>query len=96
MSRAFAAVPAVALGPIDGEVGAVWWANDFDSTGGASTLTADGDAPGFRAELWVYNKYGVRAGLYTSDLDDVNTENSDYMSVDLLWRPISSRERACS
>ncbi len=87
-----AAAPAAAMGPVDGEVGAVWWANEFDASDGASTLNADGDAPGFRAELWMFKKYGVRAGIYTSDLGDVNMEDSDYMSLDLLWRPISPME----
>lgn len=87
-----ATIPAFAMGPIDGEVGAVWWANEFESTGGASTLSADGDAPGYRAEMWLFHRYGVRAGAYASDLSDISAADSDYMSVDLLWRAISPLE----
>ena len=25
------AVPALALGPVDGEIGALWWANEYES-----------------------------------------------------------------
>lgn len=82
-----ATVPSWAIGPIDGELGAVYWANDFDSQGGLASLTSqEANAPGFRAELWLFKRYGVRAGMYTSDLDDVGMDSSEYMSVDLLWK----------
>lgn len=86
---AIGAVPAFALGPIDGEVGAVWWANEFAVNEGGASLTSDGDAPGYRAELWLLQRYGVRAGVYSSELDDLGGESTEYMSIDLLWRAFS-------
>lgn len=88
-----AGAPALALGPIDGEVGAVWWANDFDAETGDLDDSADGDAPGFRGELW-FKKYGLRAAMYSSDTDDLNIDqdSSDYMSVDLMWKAFAPTE----
>lgn len=80
--------PAVALGPLDGEVGAVYWANDFD----VNNISSDSGAPGFRGEIWMMKKYGVRAGMYSSEYDDFGGGSSDYASVDLLWKPISPTE----
>ncbi len=88
------AQPALALGPVDGEVGAVYWANNFDTNGGIAALSEDAGAPGYRGELWLFNRYGVRAGIYSSDLDDFGVETSDYTSVDLLWRPFSPSENS--
>lgn len=82
----FLSAPAMALGPIDGEVGAIWWANSFDSNGGSSAISEDSGAPGLRAEIWFVNKVGVRAQSYSADLDDVGAESSDYTSVDVMWK----------
>lgn len=82
------AAPAAALGPLDGEIGAVYWANDFD----VNNVSSDSGAPGFRGELWMSKKYGVRAGMYSSDYDDFGGGSSDYTSVDLMWKPISPTE----
>ncbi len=84
--------PALAVGPIDGEVGAVWWANEFQSTGGSTAISGDGDAPGYRAELWLFKKYGVRAGQFSSDLGDLSMDNADYLSVDVMWKVFSPTE----
>jgi len=78
-----------AAGPIDGEVGAIYWNSDFDSSG-VSALTSDAGSPGFRASLWLFNKYGVKAGVYRTDLDDFSAiETSNYTSLDFMWRPLS-------
>ncbi len=79
------AVPAAALGPVDAELGAVYWANDFD----VNNVSTDSGAPGFRGEVWLNNTYGLRAGRYSSDLNDIGGDSSDYTSVDLLWKPIA-------
>lgn len=86
------AAPVFAAGPIDGEVGAVWWANDLETSGTGGSASADGSAPGFRAELWAFNRYGFRAMQYTSDTDTVGSAEADYTSIDLMWRPISPSE----
>ena len=85
------ATPAtLAVGPVDGEFGTIWWANEFDSTGGTTAIDGeDGGAPGYRGELWLFDRYGFRAAVFNADLDDINAESSDYTSIDLLWKPLS-------
>ena len=78
-----------AAGPIDGEIGAIYWNSEFDSSGVAA-LASDAGSPGFRAQLWLFNKYGVKAGMYRTDLNDFTAiETSNYTSVDVMWRPLS-------
>ena len=84
------AAPAMAAGPLDGEVAAVWWANDFDSNSEAGASSTDGGAAGLRAQLWFKNKYGVKATQYGSDPAD--SDGADYTSVDVMWRPLSPTE----
>ncbi len=81
--------PALAMGPIDGEFGAVWWANDYDSQHGEAPYSSDAGAPGYRAELWFMERYGVRAEYYSSDTDG---GTSDYTSLDIMWRAFSPTE----
>jgi len=80
------ATPALALGPVDGEVGALWWANEY-ATEGAS---ADAGVPGINAELWWQSKFGVRAKLF-GDVDNTSS-SSDYTAVDVMWKPFSPTE----
>jgi hypothetical protein len=87
-----ASAPAFAMGPVDGEVGAVWWANDYDSSYGPESLSADAGAPGFRAELWFVKRYGVRAEHYSSDTGDIGGGSSDFTSLDFMWRAFSPTE----
>jgi hypothetical protein len=84
--------PALAMGPVDGEVGAVWWANDHDAMYGESILSSEAGAPGFRAELWFRERYGVRAERYSSDTGDIGGGTSDYTSLDFMWRAFSPTE----
>ncbi len=86
---AAAVSPAFAIGPVDGEFGAAWWANDFTVSEGGSQASADGDAPGYRVELWLFQRFGLHAEAYSSDLDSVGAGSSDYRNVDLLWRAFS-------
>lgn len=73
--------PAMALGPIDGEVGAVWWASQTDSDGSAGFSSSDAGTPGVRGDLWFLQRYGVRAGQYRS-----SDEGMDSTSIDVMWR----------
>jgi len=86
--------PALALGPVDGEVGAVWWANEYDVSGDGGSITSDADAPGFRAELWFLQRYGVRAERYASEPDLALLDGADtsYTSLDFRWRALSLTE----
>jgi hypothetical protein len=80
------------MGPVDGEFGAVWWASDFDATEADNSVSASADAPGFRAELWMFKRWGVRAERYSSDLDELDGSDSDYTSIDFRWRAFSPGE----
>jgi hypothetical protein len=84
-----AAATVEAAGPVDGEIGAIYWNSEFDSSGVAA-LASDAGSTGLRAQLWLFNKYGVKAGVYRTDLNDfAAVETSDYTSLDLMWRPLS-------
>jgi opacity protein-like surface antigen len=87
-----AAAPAQAMGPVDGEFGAVWWASDFDVTMSDASVSDDAGAPGFRAEVWMFKRWGVRAERYSSKLDEFDGPDSDYTSVDFRWRAFSPSE----
>lgn len=79
---------AMALGPVDVEVGAYWWENDLDFAQDSSGA----GAPGFRAELWLANRWGLRGSSFKSDPDE--GDEVDYRSVDLLARLISPTENS--
>lgn len=78
-------LPAASAGPIDGEVGAVYWSSEFDVNG----AIADATAPGLRAELWFVERYGLRAATYRSEIDGINLETNDSTNVDFIWRVVS-------
>jgi hypothetical protein len=84
-------LPAMAAGPINGELGAAWWANDFDTRLGSESVSDDAGAPGFRGELWVFTDYGVRAAMYESAPKDFENETT-YTSVDLMWKAFAPTE----
>ena len=79
------AAPALALGPMDGEVGALWWANEYETEG----VSADAGVPGMNAELW-WKSVGVRAQVL-GDVDEVNS-SSDYTALDVMWKAFSPTE----
>ena len=82
-------LPLAAAGPIDGEVGAVYWAPDMAVTQGTSAMSAAATTPGLRAELWFIERYGLRVATYRSELDDVNLESSNQTNLDFIWRVVS-------
>jgi hypothetical protein len=82
--------PALALGPVDGEVSTVWWANDFDTDSQGVTTSSDAGAPGLTAQLWAFKRFGVRASQFSSEPDDM--DGIDYRSFDFMWRPLSPTE----
>jgi opacity protein-like surface antigen len=88
-----AATPALAVGPIDGEVNALWWVNETDVDTPGGSASGDGDAPGLRAEMWLFGRYGIRAAQFSSDVDEFGIDDSnDYTSVDLLWKAFAPTE----
>lgn len=82
---------ALAAGPIDGEVGLNWWANDFDADLGGGDI--DAGAVGGHLQLWWNETWGLKGALYRSDLaDSGSADDADYLSVDLKRRLISVTE----
>lgn len=80
-----------AAGPIDGEVGVNWWANDFDTDLGDGEV--DAGAVGGHLQLWWNETWGVKGALYRSDLaDSGSADDVDYLSVDVKRRLISVTE----
>jgi hypothetical protein len=89
VSLGLVCAPALAVGPVDGEVGAAWWANSFSASGNGSQVSSAAGAPGFRAELWFFGRYGLRAERYSSNLNGLDAATSDYTSLDFRWRAFS-------
>lgn len=91
---AFASLPAsgaLAAGPIDGEAGLNWWANDFDADLGDGDI--DAGAAGGHLQLWWNETWGLKGALYRSDLADAGSaDDVDYLSVDLKRRLLSVTE----
>jgi hypothetical protein len=83
-------VPLLAAGPVDGEVSALWWANEYDRNTQTSNVSEDGGSPGLRAELWMLERYGVRASMFGSDVSD--SQGADYASVDVMWKALAPTE----
>lgn len=86
-----AALPAFSAGPVDGEVAAVWWASDYEVTGD-SPASADAGAPGLKAELWLRNRYGLRATQFNPEPDGFAADDASYTSVDVMWKALSPTE----
>ncbi len=82
-----------AAGPVDGEVDAQWWAGDATIQEGPIRLAADdAGAPAYRGELWLFRRYGFRAGQYAADLGTLGTGDARATSLDFLWRAVSAAE----
>jgi hypothetical protein len=79
--------PLLAAGPVNGEVSAVWWANDLETSGQTTNSSEDGSAPGLRAEMWMLERYGLRATRFGSDTN--GSQGADYTSLDVMWRALS-------
>jgi hypothetical protein len=88
-----AIVPANAAGPVDGELGLLWWQTDFARDTDIEDVSIDAGAPGVRGELWLFNKFGLRASLFTSDLEDLDEDDADYRSADLMYRLFSVTQK---
>lgn len=71
--------PALAVGPVDVEVGAQFWKNDLKSDG--DKVSADG--AGAFANVW-FGRWGVRGGIDRTHPD--NTDDIDYYHLDVQYR----------
>lgn len=80
------ALPARALGPIDGEAGMLTWVVDTDNYTDASIDTA---SIGGYAELWLDQRWGFRTALYRVSEDAVSMAPDEQTVVDLKYRLVS-------
>ena len=91
---AFAALlPLQAAGPVDGEIGLLWWQTDFARDTDIENISIDAGAPGVRGELWFFNKLGLRAAMFSSDLGELDEDDADYRSADLMYRLFSVTQK---
>ncbi|MDQ7005731.1 MAG: outer membrane beta-barrel protein [Acidobacteriota bacterium] len=79
---ACASAPALALGPVDGEFGVIYWLSDTDITVAGDTGSWDSEDIGFHGQLWLA-KWGLRAGVYKTDLDIGNGAQITYSHLDV-------------
>ena len=77
------ALPAYALGPVDGEAGVFTWVVDTDDYTDPSVDTA---SIGGYAELWLDQRWGLRAALYRVNEDVVSMAPDEQTLVDLKYR----------
>lgn len=70
-----------ALGPVDGEIGIGWWANDFE----ADFANADIDAGStfIYGEGWLGDHWGIRGAWYDSDLEGEGFDNQTRYNLEL-------------
>jgi hypothetical protein len=79
----------MAAGPVDGEVSVFYWDAEFARDSNLENVDTDAAQPGIQAQLWFVNKFGVRVALFSADLGDLNEDDAEYRSADLMWRLIS-------
>jgi len=87
LSGLWFATPSWALGPADGEIGLLWWSNDFSTD--VSEGETEGGAFGGHAEVWWDDAWGLKGSLYRSDLEDTGFESTDHLSIDVKRRLFS-------
>ena len=79
-----------ALGPVDGEIGIAWWANDFQ----ADLVDADVDAGStfIYGEGWLGDKWGVRGAWYDSDLEGEAISNQTRLNFEARRKMFSASD----
>jgi len=78
---------ASALGLVDGELGTVWWANDFQANTSTGNYSAGGY--GIRGNLWIDNAWGFKGTMLQSDLTEIGLDSNNHYSFDLQRRIFS-------
>ena len=73
--------PSYALGPVDGELGIAWWANDFDAD--FSDTSIDAGSVFIYGEGWLGDKWGIRGAWYDSDLEGEALSNQTRTNLEL-------------
>jgi hypothetical protein len=76
------------MGPVDGEVAAIYWFADGESSDGGE----DADGPGLRAEVWFFKHFGISGEMF--QLDVGSDGDIDLTNLDVKWRPFSPTENS--
>ncbi|MDH3689927.1 MAG: hypothetical protein OEU36_10665 [Gammaproteobacteria bacterium] len=76
-----------ALETVDGEIGLTLWPNEF-RTNALGVGHSDGALSSF-GQAWWSQKWGIRGGMYRSDLDDLEIEDAQYLNFDVERRLFS-------
>ena len=71
-----------AAGPIDGEAAVVYWMSDGTALGDGGPELDSGAISG-TAELWLFDRWGARAGIYQAEFADFD-EDVQYGSLDVM------------
>ena len=87
MSGLLVTLPAQALGPVDGEVGVFTWVvDDYEDTSVNSPLT------GGYGELWLGERWGLRAALYRVSEDSVSMAPDEQTLIDFKYRLVNATD----
>ena len=78
---------ALALGPVDGEIGIAWWANDFEAD--LSEGDIDAGSLFIHGEGWLGNKWGIRGAWYDSDLEGETFSDQTRANIEIRRRLLS-------
>ncbi|MFT5113003.1 MAG: hypothetical protein ACI8P9_002331 [Parasphingorhabdus sp.] len=79
----------LAAGPLDAEVGVVWWFHEVDSSD-LDTIEADGS--GSYADIWWANSWGLSANYFESEPDFAGLADTSSFSLDIKRRVLSPTE----
>ena len=70
-----------ALGPVDGEIGIGWWANDFEAD--ISEAELDAGSTFIYGEGWLGDHWGIRGAWYDSDLEGEEFSDQTRFNLEL-------------
>jgi hypothetical protein len=79
--------PVLAAGPVDVEVGALYWVHDVEQERGGESREWSADAPALFGEVWI-GDLGFAGSWHQSDIDagDLGEADFDYKAVDARWK----------
>ena len=87
MAGLLVTLPVRALGPVDGEVGVFTWVvDDYEDTSVNSPLT------GGYGELWLGERWGLRAALYRVSEDSVSMAPDEQTLIDFKYRLVNATD----
>ena len=81
-----------ALGPVDGEIGLQYWSDSVN--GSFSDTELDAGTGGIYGELWLSNKWGIRANYYRNPFEDTRFESSGQLNLDIKRRFLSPTDNS--